>query len=652
MPAILKIKLPLAGLLLCFQVATAQVLTWSPLFSTAEDTITIIYDATQGNGALQGISPVYAHTGVITEFSQAPSDWKYVKTNWGQNTPETMLQPLGNNKWKIKFHIRSYYGVPETERILKLAFVFRNSTGSIVGRNADGSDIFLPIYEQGLNLTVVSPAQTPVFVEKDDSLRVEAIGYLAAKLSLYLEGNLLIESTADTLIYYLHATEYGRRNVEVIAEDSTGATKSRSFYYVVNSPLVVEALPAGMADGVNYIDNASATLVLYAPNKKFVYTIGDFTNWEVDTPFYMKQTPDANRYWLTVSGLESGKEYLYQYFVDGTLRIADPYTEKVSDPLDDRFIADETYPDLIEYPAGKTREIASVLQTDQAPYQWKVPTFQRPAPEDLVIYELLVRDFIAKHDYKTLIDTLNYLDNLGVNAIELMPINEFEGNESWGYGPAFYFAPDKYYGPENDLKRFIDECHKRGIAVILDMVLNHSFGQSPFVRLYSQGNYGPPTPENPWYNVTATHPLSVGYDFNHESSATKTLVDRVNAFWLTEYKVDGFRFDLSKGFTQRQSGNDLNLWAAYDASRIAILRRMADEIWEVDSTAYVILEHFADNSEEQELSEYGMMLWGNMNYNYNEATMGYHENDKSNLSWGSYRTRGWSKPRLVTYMEL
>ncbi|NOZ04318.1 MAG: hypothetical protein GXO92_06915 [FCB group bacterium] len=102
-----------------------------------------------------------------------------------------------------------------------------------------------------------------------------------------------------------------------------------------------------------------------------------------------------------------------------------------------------------------------------------------------MIYELLVRDFIDRHDYQTLIDTLDYLEKLGINAIELMPINEFEGNSSWGYNPSFYFAPDKYYGTRQDLKLFIDECHRRGIAVIMDIVLNHTYGQSPLVSGYT-----------------------------------------------------------------------------------------------------------------------------------------------------------------------
>jgi 1,4-alpha-glucan branching enzyme len=246
---------------------------------------------------------------------------------------------------------------------------------------------------------------------------------------------------------------------------------------------------------------------------------------------------------------------------------------------------------------------------------------------------------------------------LGINAIELMPINEFEGNESWGYNPSFYFAPDKYYGAKNDLKRFVDECHMRGIAVIGDMVLNHSYGQSPLVRLFFEG--GKPSSQNPWYNVNNNFQnpdAQWGYDFNHESEATQKFVDRVNDYWLSEFKFDGFRFDFTKGFGNNIKNAYSDPWGSkYDADRIRLLKRMVDQIWLHHPTAYVILEHFlehfADNSEETELSNYGMMLWGNANYNYNKATMGWHESGKSDFSWGYYGKRGWSKPHLVTYME-
>jgi glycosidase len=231
-----------------------------------------------------------------------------------------------------------------------------------------------------------------------------------------------------------------------------------------------------------------------------------------------------------------------------------------------------------------------------------------------------------------------------------MPVTEFEGNSSWGYNPDFYFAADKYYGPKTALQAFIDECHKKGIAVILDMVLNHSFGQSPMVQLYFDGTSQKPAANSPWFNVNPTHPYNVGYDFNHESAATKYFVKNVLQFWMQQYKVDGFRFDLSKGFTEKPSGNDVNLWSQYDASRVAIWKDYNNFIKNIDPNFYVILEHFAVDLEEQDLSAEGMILWNNLNYNFNQATMGWYTDwDFSRIF---YDKHGFTQPyNLVTYME-
>jgi 1,4-alpha-glucan branching enzyme len=254
-------------------------------------------------------------------------------------------------------------------------------------------------------------------------------------------------------------------------------------------------------------------------------------------------------------------------------------------------------------------------------------------------------------------DSISYLKKLGINAIEVMPFNEFEGNNSWGYNPDFFFAPDKMYGTETALRQFIDECHKQGIAVIMDIAMNHAYGLSPTVQMYFNGTTNQPAANNPWHNVTPKHPYNVGYDFNHESDATKNLVSRVIEHWLTNYKIDGFRWDLSKGFTQTNTcttGNcssdaEVNNWSNYDASRVTIWKRYYDTMQVKAPGSYCILEHFAANQEEIELSNYGMLLWGNLNHNYNEATMGYIPN--SNFQYGIYTNRSWSQPHLITYQE-
>ncbi|MFA6026980.1 MAG: alpha-amylase family glycosyl hydrolase [Ignavibacteriaceae bacterium] len=452
----------------------------------------------------------------------------------------------------------------------------------------------------------------------------------------------------------------GLNEIKIVAVTNTGTTNTDSLNvnYVINPAIVNEKVPAGIVNGINYdTDPTKVTLCLFAPYKKFVYVIGDFNDWTVGEKYFMKRDSiDANnvRWWITLSGLVPAKEYAFQYFVDDDLVIADPFADKVLHP-DDSYIPAITYPNLKTYPTGKTSEYVSVFQTAQTPYSWQTSNYIRPKNQDLVTYELLLRDFVARHDYQTLIDSLPYLKRLGINAIQLMPIMEFEGNESWGYNTVFYFAPDKYYGTKNELKRLVDKAHENGIAIILDIVFNHNFGQSPLVRLYWDAAQNRPAANNPWFNPVAKHAYNVGLDFNHESQATKDLVDRVLKYWQTEFKVDGFRFDLSKGFTQKQTcdnngGNcDVGAWGAYDQSRINLLNRMSVEARKTDSTVFLILEHFADNSEEKVLSDNGFMLWGNLNYNYNEATMGWIST--SSFSGVSYKQRGWSAPNLVGYME-
>ena len=639
---IFTLFLLIASLLTTF----SQVVTTDPEFPIADDAVTIYFDATQGNQELKDYTgDIYAHTGLITDQSSGLGDWKYVIAGWTENTEKAKLTKVSANLYTLEIqpNIREFYEVQEGDTILQLAFVFRNSDGSLAGREADGGNIFADVYPPGLCISISSPTDDYIILSGENVI-INASSNDADSMFLYID-NVLISKDSGILVDYTHTENIAGSHKIIVQAKNTDETATDSVYYYVRGSANISDLPNGWKKGINYLADDSVGLVLFAPNKDFVFVIGDFTDWRLNENYIMNVTPNDSIYWLSIGGLTAGKEYIFQYYIDGELRIADPYTEKTSDP-NDKYISDDTYPGLIDYPSSKTTSIASVLQTNQNEYQWGNTDFIAPAKENLIIYELLVRDFVAKHDYQTLIDTLNYLDSLGINAIELMPFNEFEGNESWGYNTSFYFAPDKYYGPKEDLKEFIDSCHGRGIAVIMDMVLNHSYGQSPLVQMYfdpSAGDYGQPTSENPWYNTQSPNSTySWGFDFNHESDFTKEFVDSVNKFWLEVYKIDGFRFDFTKGFTNTP-GDGWN----YDVSRINILKRMALQIWEVNSDAYVILEHLTDNSEEKNLAEFGMLLWGNMNHEYAEASMGY----DSDINWGSYIERGWSVPHIVSYME-
>ncbi|MBL7743210.1 MAG: T9SS type A sorting domain-containing protein [Chitinophagaceae bacterium] len=653
-------------LLFVTQFLFSQLLTWTPDFAKDNDNITITVDATKGNQGLQNYNPttdVYVHVGLITSASTSNTDWRYSKFTWGTATAAAQATYLGNNKWQYTItNIRAFFnapaGVPAGETIRKIAILFRNGTGSVVQRNTDGSDMYIPVYDNTIAVRFSAPAFQPTFTpisepiskQVGDNINVTGIANQSADMKIYLNGSAIQTATGVTTISANPTITTSGNNEIVVEATASAVTKKDTLRFFVAPGVNIAPLPAGVRDGINYaVNNTEVTLVLYAPGKNRVSVIGEFTgsNWAEQSQYIMNKTPDGNYWWITITGLTSGQEYAFQYLVDGNLKIAEPYAEKILDPGNDGSITSSTYPNLKPYPAGQTGMV-SVLQTNPPAYSWSVSNFSRPDKRNLVIYELLLRDFIQAHDWKTLKDTLNYLKNLGVNAIEVMPFNEFEGNLSWGYNPFQYFALDKYYGPKNNLKEFIDSCHKKGIAVIMDIVLNHTYGPSPLARLYWDAQNNRPAANNPWYNPVAPTAFGFGEDFNHSSTATVYFFNRVLQYWLTEYKIDGYRFDFSKGLTQTPSTSDAG-FSAYDASRIAIINNYANTIKAIYPDAYIILEHFCADNEEKELSDNGYMLWSNVWTQYQEASMGYISN--SNFERGIYTARNWQNPHLVTFME-
>ncbi len=418
-------------------------------------------------------------------------------------------------------------------------------------------------------------------------------------------------------------------------------------------------LPANVQEGINIIDNSTVTLVLYdrdinGKSKDFAHVVGDFNNWALSNDDHSQMSRDEEKgcWWITLTNLDATKEYAFQYYV-GTrngdvIRLADAYSRKILDPSNDPYIPVKTYPDNKTYPAGAVG-VASVFRIQQEIYNWQVTDFQVPSRDNLVIYELLLRDFTESSDINGAMAKLDSLQSMGVTAIELMPVQEFDGNDSWGYNPCFYFAMDKAYGTDRMYKQFIDECHKRGIAVILDVVYNHATGNNPFAKMWWDSANNRPAANNPYFNVTAPHPYSVFNDFNHESPLVRKFVKRNLQFLLEEYKVDGFRFDLTKGFTQNKNGSPNIDNSAKDDSRIAILKDYYITIKATKSNAYVILEHFCDDMEEKELGDAGMMVWHELNNEYCQTAMGYQ--DGSDLSKNYYWNSTYPTHVQVSFME-
>lgn len=638
--------------------------TITPTLFSPTDEITVTYDVTG------------------TPLASLPNAWawvwipgKNIDAKYNINPPTATADPAkftkaiesGKTLFRLTFKPSDFFNQSITgESQMGILLKGNNWTGCGAA-SCQTSDY---IANFGFRITLVSPTANPVFIDQSSTISIQTTAPINATFQTFVDDAVVNTSvTASTSYNYTHTvTETaGLHHVKIIGTSANG-TSEVEFSYLVRSTTVVESLPSGIIPGINYHDDATkVTLCLWAPGKNSVYARGDFSDWDVLPENQMKR--DGEYFWLELSGLTAGEEYAFQYLVDESVWVADPYADKILDP-DDQYIPETTYPNLKPYPQKALLNQwyfnrLSVFQTNQTPYEWQATDYVRPPKEKLVVYELLIRDFFGSDDrnYQNLIDTLSYLKRLGVNAIELMPIMEFNGNDSWGYNPTFMFAVDKYYGTKNKLKEFIDVCHQNNMAVILDIALNHQDTPNPYLLLDFDFENFRPTANNRWFFIQRRHPFNVFFDMNHGSNYTKAYVDSVNHYWLNEFKVDGFRFDLSKGFNTIDycttpgcdTPAEVSAWSAYDASRIALLKRMADEIWEDFPETYVILEHLSVNAEEKELAEYradegkGMLFWGNLNFAYTENAMGYFP--QSDIGWVYHGTRGWSVPHVVGYME-
>ena len=394
----------------------------------------------------------------------------------------------------------------------------------------------------------------------------------------------------------------------------------------VPDPFVTKKLPDGMNHGINYNNDGTVTFVFYDKDTdgnrhKYCYIVGDWNDWTRKTEGAMYYDGSQGCWWITLGGFDADKEYRFQYRLGNNsgsdTYVSDPYTEVVYDEWNDKYIAG-----VPAFPAG-AKQLVSAFQINRPAYAWQHKNFKIEDKNDLVIYELLFRDFTTAQNIAGAMTQLDYIANLGVNAVQLMPVQEFDGNLSWGYNPNHWFALDKFYGTREQYKAFIDECHARGMAVIIDVVYNHASGSHPWAKLWWNGDRT--AANNPWFNEYAKHPYNVFHDMNHENAMVKEHVKRSLEYLLTEYDVDGFRFDLTKGFTQTDSGGDngnVAQWGHYDQSRVNILKGYADHIWSVNENAVVIFEHLSDWDEEKVLAEHGMQLWRNVNSEYRTAVTG------------------------------
>lgn len=553
--------------------------------------------------------------------------------------------------------VKSFYG-NRVNPLSKIGMLVKTVNGSV-----QSQDILMNVGKFQFNLT--NPAAGSINVVNSGTvLNITGTASLAANFVVKANGTPVYTSSTSSTSLNFPYTVTQDATIEVVATNPGDATSvTKMFTVSLSLPVQTAAIPAYMKQGISYdaADPTKVGLALYAPGKAYVHVIGSFNNWTVSANYLMKRdTTNPNLYWTEITGLTPQQIYTFQYRTADGIKVADPYSPLVLSPYDDPYINQDAmvYPNLPVYPAGQNFEV-SVIQTAQSTYPWVVTNFAKPAKENLIVYELLVRDFTTERTWQSLIDKISYLKSLNINAVELMPVMEFDGNNSWGYNTAFHYALDKAYGTPEKFKEFIDVCHQNGIAVILDIALNHATGRSPIERMWmidpDGDGFGDPAADNPYFNQTAKHSYSVFNDFNHSKPETKYYVNRVLEQWIKEYKIDGFRWDLTKGFTQNCTSGDDSCTNAYQQDRVNILKAYADNQWSYDPTSYVIFEHLGTDSEEAQWANYkvgtgkGVMMWDKLTNPYNQNTMGY-SND-SNFNRIKYSTHGFSERRALGYGE-
>lgn len=612
-------KITLLFALVFSSMVMAQVTTVPGIIQKGYDgEITIIFNPNEGNKGMASATQCYAHTGLITSASSNDGDWKYVVEEWRKNTSKTQMTKDGAN-WKLVIsNIYEYYNCPATTEIKKLAFVFHDGpSGSKEGKTAEGGDIFVELVEAGLSASIVS--NMPEIASLGSSVTLNCYATAPATMTLKLNGEAVQTATGTEMVYTHKLENQGNYDFELIVSTDKETATAIASTCVPMTPTKANR-PAGVVNGIYYdkTDDTKVTLCTYAGSKteaaKHVFVVGDFNDWTISNEYQLKQANDSAYFWIELTGLTPQKEYAMQYVVvraDGQIkRISDLYSELVLHK-DDQWEPKDNYPGLMNYPSAGEGYV-TVIQTAKPEFKWSDATlnFKRPNKNNLVIYELWVRDHTPARTFEGLMERMDYFEDLGINAIELMPICEFDGNDSWGYNPNHYFAVDKSYGSSEQLKVFIDECHKRGIAVIIDMVFNHTTGQNPMAELYPYGN---DLKYNPWYNPTGSIPhkdKEFEPDWNHDFGPTKTMFTRCFQYWLNEYKVDGFRLDLSHGLCGTTDDDVEHLQDYYNKGVKA-----------VSSDAYMILEHWDNGA--STLINAGMLCWDNTSNAYCQTAMGW-----------------------------
>ncbi len=271
------------------------------------------------------------------------------------------------------------------------------------------------------------------------------------------------------------------------------------------------------------VADAGVAFRVWAPHADSVSVTGDFNDWK---PESNPMANEGNGFWYGfVAGAEVGQQYKF-HLVNGDLELdrIDPYAMQV------------------------TNSVGNGVIYDHSAFDWEGVTAHCPPHHEMVIYEMHVGSFAPSDDgvggFADVVEQLDYLQDLGVNTLQIMPVAEFAGDQSWGYNPAHIFAVESAYGGPDAFKNLIKTAHQRGFAVVLDVVYNH-FGPSDLDLWQFDGwsendkggiyFYNDDRSETPWGDTRPDYGREEVRRFIHDNAM----------MWLRDYHVDGLRLDMT-----------------------------------------------------------------------------------------------------------
>lgn len=395
-------------------------------------------------------------------------------------------------------------------------------------------------------------------------------------------GQELLTTTSGTSFNYSwtpsddYLTAFGDYWVTIQGTDSEGNISfARREVYIGANPTT--SYNGSLEDGVT-VSGSSATIALYAPGIDYVAIKGDW-NGSYAHGTMMNNNGD-DWWWIEVSGLDDGEHsFQYEAYDEGfawTKNLADPYSKELiwTSPGSDSESSDFSY-------------ARTVFEINAIDFTWTDDSFSPPDKEKFIIYETHIGDFSGEDnfegDYSDMLVKVQegYFTDLGINAVEFLPLHAFGGSMSWGYNPNFYMAPPGCYGTIEELKTLINAFHNEGIAVILDVVFNHTYGSASTFQLWHDVGYYDADEwqsyhdftNDPYYEYSDS---DWGYPLDHAKDKTRELIDETLAWWVNEYHVDGFRFDHT---------DNMN-WYGYDYG----LQHYSWAVKQIDSDLFLIAE--------------------------------------------------------------